>query len=83
MSYGIPDAHDPPYPEVMERARQTIKAACDKNGLRFLSSWNDKRLTVEQQVKTLIKEQGVMVLSGGGEAQAQAGRKLTGRTMPV
>jgi hypothetical protein len=67
----------------MERARQTIKAACDKHGLRFLSSWNTPKLTVEQQVRKLIKEQGVMVMAGGGEPMARAGRKLTGRTMPV
>jgi 4-hydroxy-2-oxoheptanedioate aldolase len=83
MSYGMPDAHDPPYPEVMERARQTIKAACDKHGLRFLSSWNTPKLTIEQQVRKLIKEQGVMVMAGGGEPMARAGRKLTGRKMPV
>ena len=83
MSYGLPDAHDPPYPPIMEQARQTIKAACDKHGLKFLSSWNDKKLSVDQQVRKLIKEQGVMVMSGGGEPMAKAGRALTKRTMPV
>ena len=83
MSYGLPDAHDPPYPPIMEQARQTIKSACDANGLRFLSSWSDKKKTGEQNIKTLLKDQGVMVVSGGGEPQAKLGRKLTKRTMPV
>ena len=82
MSYGMPDAHDPPYPDVMERARQTIKAACDKAGIQFLSSWNDKKRSAEANMKTVLS-QGVKIVSGGGEEQAKIGRRLTRRTMPV
>ncbi len=82
QSYGMEDAHDPPYPPVMEAARQAIQGACNKHGLKFLSSWADKSKTAEQNMKTLIG-QGVMVISGGGEEQARIGRRLTKRTMPV
>ena len=39
MSYGFADAHDPPYPPVMEEARSIVKGACDENGIHFLCSW--------------------------------------------
>ena len=34
ISFGYPDAHDPPYPPELEAARQTIKEACDAAGIR-------------------------------------------------
>jgi 4-hydroxy-2-oxoheptanedioate aldolase len=82
MSYGYDDQHDPPYPAEMEVARATIKKACDDNGLVFLSSWNDKRHTTEENVKFLL-DWGARIISGGGEEAAKAGRKITKRKMPV
>ena len=32
MSYGHPDAHDPPYPKIMDQAREKIKSALKNNG---------------------------------------------------
>lgn len=82
MSYGYEDAHDPPYPEELENARNTIKTACDNGGLRFLSSWNDRSKTMEENLKFVL-DWGVKIISGGGEEQAKIGRRLTNRTMPV
>ena len=42
MSFGYPDAHDPPYPPEIEQARHAVKAACDAAGLHFLSAWNEQ-----------------------------------------
>jgi 4-hydroxy-2-oxoheptanedioate aldolase len=82
MSYGYDDAHDPPYPAEMDVARKAIKKACDDNGLYFLSSWNDSTKSREENAKFLI-DWGARIISGGGEELAKAGRKITGRKMPV
>jgi 4-hydroxy-2-oxoheptanedioate aldolase len=82
MSFGNPDAHDPPYPEDMDRARLMIKDACDANGVKFLSSWNDPNKSHEENVQTLL-DWGVAIISGGGEEKAQVGRKMTNRQMSV
>ena len=78
----FPYPHDPPYPEDMDRARLMIKDACDANGVKFLSSWNDPNKSHEENVQTLL-DWGVAIISGGGEEKAQAGRKMTNRQMPV
>ena len=82
MSFGNPDAHDPPYPEDMDRARLMIKDACDANGVKFLSSWNDPSKSHQENVQTLL-DWGVAIISGGGEEKAEVGRKMTNRQMPV
>jgi 4-hydroxy-2-oxoheptanedioate aldolase len=82
MSFGNPDAHDPPYPPEMDRARETVKKACDDNGVKFLSSWNDKSKTDEENLQFVL-DWGVHMISGGGEEKAKIGRTMTGRTMPV
>ncbi|MEX0761682.1 MAG: aldolase/citrate lyase family protein [Dehalococcoidia bacterium] len=82
MSYGYEDAHDPPYPPELDAARNEIKKACDDNGLFFLSSWNDRSKSVEENVQ-FLRDWGARIFSGGGEEQAKAGRKLTNRKMPV
>ena len=81
MSFGYEDAHDPPYPTVMEEARKTIQAACEKNNISFLASWKDDSKTPEQNLRTAF-DLGFKVISGATEEQADAGRKITGRTMP-
>ncbi len=81
LSFGYSDAHDPPYPEDMEEARQRVKAACDAAGLAFLCSWSDFTISVEDRVNKLMGD-GVKILSGVGEDGAAVGRKLTNRTMP-
>jgi 4-hydroxy-2-oxoheptanedioate aldolase len=82
IAFGHYDAHDPPYPPEMDAARLTVQAACKANGVAFLSSWNDRALTVEQRVRKLLDD-GVMVLSGIGEEGARVGREITSRTMAV
>ncbi|MCY3638937.1 MAG: aldolase/citrate lyase family protein, partial [Chloroflexi bacterium] len=82
LSFGYADAHDPPYPDDMEKARQRVKAACDAAGLAFLCSWSDYTISVEARVNKLMGD-GVKILSGVGEEGAAIGRQLTGRTMPV
>ncbi len=81
MSFGHPNAHDPPYSAEMERARQEIKAACDENGIAFLSSWNDPNQSIAENVQILL-DQGVRIISGSVDF-AREGRKKTGRNMPV
>ena len=81
MSLGNPDDHDPPYKPEMEAARQRIKAAYDRNGVKFLCGWNDPDLTVEEATKKLIDE-GTMII-GGNEQAAKFGREYKKRTMPV
>ena len=81
MSYGYPDAHDPPYPPEMVDARTRIKAAYKKYGVRFRSGWRDPEMTVEERTKHLIDE-GVMDV-GVDEEGARYGRQLTNRQMPV
>lgn len=82
MSYGYPDAHDPPYPPEMERARKIVKEACDSAELAFLSSWNDHAKSLEENLRFLL-DWGVKIIAGGGQEQAALGRQLTQRQMPV
>jgi len=82
MSFGNPDAHDPPYPEEMNEARDTIKKALDKNGVGFYASWADDSMTLEERVDYSIDVVGVRMMGASAEWAAY-GRKKTGRTMPV
>jgi 4-hydroxy-2-oxoheptanedioate aldolase len=83
MSFGEPDAHDPPYPEFMDDARNTVKNALDKNGVAFYSGWNDTSMTEEQRVKFIIEKLGSKLIGAPTREVADIGRKLTGRKMPV
>ena len=82
MSYGFADAHDPPYPPAMERARTIVKDACDDNGIHFLCSWKDPSKSTEENIRFLM-DWGVRIISGGGEEHAKIGRAISGRQMPV
>ena len=83
MSFGEPDAHDPPYPQFMNDARDRVKAALDKNGVGFYSSWADDDMTMEQRVDYSIDVLGVKMMGARDREWADYGRKKTGRTMPV
>ena len=78
MSFGYPDAHDPPYPEAVSQARERVKAALHEAGLFFLD------LVFPDTVVEMIDE-GLMIGSCGpaGETPARIGRAHTKRTMPV
>lgn len=83
MSFGHPDAHDPPYPPEMEGALRTVKSACDKAGLAFYTGWRDPSMSAEEQLKFLLDEIGATMIVTPNEGVALAGRKLTSRTMPA
>ena len=75
---------DPPYSDDIDDAWRRVKASCDKAGIRFLCTWDDPALTPDQKAELLVREIGAsLIASGDGEAVAAAGRKLTGRTLPV
>jgi len=83
MSYGHPDAHDPPYPEIMEQAREKIKAALKKNNKVFYSSWNDLSMKPEERIKFIINEVGSGMIGGDDtEEMASIARKLYDRKIP-
>jgi 4-hydroxy-2-oxoheptanedioate aldolase len=73
-SFGLLNAHDPPYPEVMQKARLRVFNACKAAKVAFLDQTRVE--DVEQQIKD-----GVRVGSGGQQA-AEKGRKYTKREMP-
>ena len=83
MSHGDPDAHDPPYPDFMDNARDIVKKALDASDVAFYSGWNDPSMTMEQIVEHLINNVGVRMMGAPNKEFADYGRKLTGRTMPV
>ncbi len=83
MSFDEPDAHDPPYPQVMNDARSRIKAALDVRGIAFYSSWADPSLTMEQRLDYSLDVLGVRMMGAPNKEWADYGRKRTGRTMPV
>ncbi len=83
LSFGDPDLHDPPYPSVMDDARNTIKSACDKAGLAFLCSWADPGMTPKERLDFIVDEIGALVVSAPDRELAETRRKAAGRTMPV
>jgi len=83
MSYGLPDAHDPPYPKIMDQAREKIKSALKKNEKVFYSSWNDLSMKPEERIKFIINEVGSSMIGGDDtEEMASIARKLYNRKIP-
>ena len=74
FSFGLPDAHDPPYTVEMAGAQARVKNACESAGVAFLDGANPEN--VAQRI-----DEGVKILSAGEET-AEIGRKHTNRTMP-
>ena len=83
MSHGDPDAHDPPYSQAMDNARNIVKSACDMAGVAFYSGWRDDSMTMEQTIDHLIDNIGVKMMGAPDRSFADYGRAKTGRTMPV
>ena len=84
ISLGEPDAHDPPYSPEMARTLGLVHDACKKAGLAFYpGSWPDPTMSDEERVTFLIEQVGATIMRAGSEEFAAAGRRLTGRTMPV
>tara|TARA_B100000902_G_scaffold170878_1_gene165222 strand:- start:1304 stop:2197 length:894 start_codon:yes stop_codon:yes gene_type:complete len=83
MSYGLPDAHDPPYPKIMDQAREKIKSALIKNEKVFYSSWNDLSMKPEERIKFIINEVGSRMIGGDDtEEMARIARQLYDRKLP-
>ena len=77
LSMSLGYMHRPtPYPPEMQEARDRVKAACAENGIAFLEGCSSENIADKI-------DEGVRVVSGGKEETAQAGRKHSGRTMPV
>ena len=74
FSFGLLDAHDPPYPPVMQKARERVFAAVKGAKLYFLDGV--RPANVEEQIRA-----GVRIGSGGPET-ADKGRQFTKRGMP-
>ena len=83
MSYGLPDAHDPPYPDIMNEAREKIKSALHKNGKVFYSSWNDFSMGPEERIKYIVDVLGSGMVGGPDiEEMAKIGRDFKDRKIP-
>jgi 4-hydroxy-2-oxoheptanedioate aldolase len=78
FSFGLPDAHDPPYPPKLEAARERVRAATKAARIHFLNM-----VSPEDVVAQL--DAGVMFCAPGprGEEAARIGRAHTRRLMPV
>jgi len=90
MSYMQPDAPDPPYPDVMNDARNKIKSALEKNGKVFYSSWMDESMSQEEKLDYIIDELGCkmigvppMLTESEQKELLEYGRNKTGRKMLV
>ena len=90
MSYMQPDAHDPPYPDVMNEARNKIKSALEKNNIVFYSSWLDESMSQIERLDFIIDELGckmigvpAMLSDNEQKELLEYGRNKTGRKMPV
>ena len=83
MSFGYPNAHDPPYPSSMVTARKTVKTACDRAGIAFYCGWPDPTMTEEERIHFLIKKIGAKIIGAPNHTFADLGRRLTKRVMLV
>ena len=73
MSFGYPDAIDPPYAPELEAALDTIRAALARNGVAFYSSWTDSALSTAQQLDHLVHRLGAKLIYAN-ETMAALGR---------
>ena len=83
FSHGDPGMRSVPYPPELERAMNVVRAACHKAGIAFHGGWPDPSMSDEDKARYLIEELGARIIGSGDRGVADAGRKLTGRTMPV
>ena len=82
MSFGLADAHDPPYPQEMLDAYNRVKSAYIKENMAFLSSWGksseDDNYSIESSEEGLLyitKEIGSQILRPKTKEQAEFIRK--------
>ena len=72
LSFGFPELHDPPYPDVLEKARARVLAACKAGGIAFLD------VVKENNVEDRIRE-GVRIGAASSKEIADKGRAFSRR----
>ena len=82
MSFGDPDAHDPPYSPQMDEARGIVQDACRKAGLAFYSSWADDSMTEKERIKYSVEEIGSGIIPTPTRELAEYLWSLTDRDGP-
>jgi 4-hydroxy-2-oxoheptanedioate aldolase len=75
MSYAVPDAQNPPYPESLYEAMNTVRKALSKAGVKFYCGWNDPAMSIEEQVNFLLDELGAEMLWSPSPQFAAYGRR--------
>ena len=82
MSFGDPDAHDPPYSPQMDEARGIVRDACRKASLAFYCSWADDSMTEKERLKYSVEEIGSRIVPAPTRELAEYVWSLTGRDGP-
>ena len=60
-----------------------VVQACHKAGIAFHGGWPDTTMSDHERARYAIEELGARIVGTGDRGIADAGRKLTGRAMPV
>jgi len=74
MSFGLPEAKEPPYPAEIRSAMETVRQAAKHAGIAFHCGWNDPAMSVAQQVDYLIDELNAKILVVPSKEYADYGR---------
>jgi len=74
VSFGVPDAVNPPYPPELNDAMQAVRNALAKARVPFHCGWSDPAMSVEQQVDHLLDVIGARILVVPSAEYAQYGR---------
>ena len=91
MSHGILDykgyfEHDgesDPKLRELRGAMDTVRDACRQAGITMSFGWGDPSMTAEERARFVIEEIGAKMIGTADRKLPDAGRRLTGRTMPV
>lgn len=83
FSFGDPGLRSLPYPPQLQGPMKTVIDACHKAGIAYHGGWPDAAMSDEDKARHLIEEQGARLIGTSERGLADAGRKLTGRTMLV
>ena len=75
LSLGYPEIHDPPYPRVVEQARQRVLKATQAAGIAFLD------VVTLENVEERLRE-GARIGATRRREAAEAGRRFTKRQQP-
>ena len=91
MSHGIldykgyfdRDGESDPELQELRRAMDTVRDACRQAGITMSFGWGDPSMTAEERARFVIEEIGAKMIGTADRELPDAGRRLTGRTMPV